>query len=433
MIPPSRRHILKLASAGIAGLAAWGNLGGSGSVLRPVPVLARRSRGPRLVIVGASFAGISLARAVKALVPRAEIILLEREPFFVFAPRLLRYLFGLVPFRGATRAYEGLASQGLPVVRALVVAIDRGRRRVVTTEGAVDYDYLALTSGIRLTPEEVPGLAEQPSANLCPYDRASPPVELRRRVADFRGGHVLISTPNGPYTCQPAPYEYALLWVAHIKRQGLKARVTLVDPRSRPTPPAIAEGLMRAMDAHAEVLTYEPFTQVRSVDLAGRVAETEAGLLSYDVLSVIPPNRAMPFIAHAGLGTPFVEVDPRTFRSNRDERIYALGDNADTPYAKTGFTAMTSARIAAGSIARDLGARAPESGLPENLCYPLVAPDQALLVEARWALERDDTGAVQVRVSGRHDNLAKASYARLRWTWESQTLATLFGPGAEGR
>ncbi len=400
----------------------------SAAPLRPVPVLGRPSRGARLVIVGASFAGISLARAVKELVPRTEIILLEREPFFLFAPTQLRYLFGLAPFHEVAREYRVLTSQGLPVVRSVIVAIDRGRRRVVTTEGAVEYDYLALTSGIRLAPEEVPGLAEQPGVNLCPYDRASSLVDLRRRIAGFRGGQVLISTPTGPYKCQPAPYEYALLWAAHIKRQRLRARVTLVDPRSRPTPPAIAEGLMRAMDAYAEVLTYEPFTQVRSVDLQGRTAETEAGQLSYDVLSVIPPNRTMPFITHAGLGTPFVEVDPRTFRSSRDERIYAVGDNADTPYAKTGYTAMTSARIAAGSIARDLGARTPETALPANLCYPMVAPDLALLVEAHWALEQDDTGALQVKVSGRHDNLAKASYARLRRKWEAQTLSTLFGP-----
>ena len=77
-------------------------------------------------------------------------------------------------------------------------------------------------------------------------------------------------------------------------------------------------------------------TQVRAVDPPARTAETEAGRLSYDVLSVIPPNRTMPFITDAGLGAPFVDVDPKSFRSTRDERIYAVGDNADTPYAKTG-------------------------------------------------------------------------------------------------
>jgi len=185
---------------------------------------------------------------------------------------------------------------------------------------------------------------------------------------------------------------------------------------------------MRAMEAYGDILTYEPFTQVRAVDPRARTAETEVGRLSYDVLSVIPPNRTMPFITDAGLGAPFVDVDPKSFRSTRDERIYAVGDNADTPYAKTGYTAMDSARVAAQSIAGDLGVSAPVAALPANVCYPMVAPDRALHIETHWALEQDATGAVHVRVSGRHDDRARASYARLRREWETRTLSTLFGP-----
>jgi NADPH-dependent 2,4-dienoyl-CoA reductase/sulfur reductase-like enzyme len=427
VIGPTRRRFVTLGAVGIVGLGARRLWASPAAPFRPVRVLTDAPRGTRLVIVGASFAGISLARAVKQLDPRVEIVLLEREPFFVFAPAQLRYAFGLSPFHDVARGYHALADQGLPIIRSVVTAIDRDRRRVVTAEGAVEYDYLALTSGVRLAHEEVPGLAEQPQANLCPYDSAAL-VDLHRVIAAFRGGHVLIATPNGPYKCQPAPYEYALLWAAHIRRRRLKATVTLCDPRSRPTPAAVADGLTRAMDAYASVLRYEPFTQVRSVDPVARTAETEAGRLSYDVLSVIPPNKTMSFISDAGLGAPFIEVDPKTFRSTRDERIYALGDNADTPFAKTAYTAMDAARVAAASIASDLGLRTPGVGLPANLCYPLVAPDRALLIETHWALEQDATGNIQVRVSGRHDDRAKASYARLRRQWEARTLSTLFGP-----
>jgi NADPH-dependent 2,4-dienoyl-CoA reductase/sulfur reductase-like enzyme len=410
----------------MAGLGSWRGWSPLAVPFRSIRALAEPSPGARLVIIGASFAGISLARAARRLVPSAEILVLEREPFFLFTPAQLRYLFGLVPFHEIARGYGALASQGLPVIRSVVIAIDRDRRRVVTSQGAVAYDYLALASGIRLAHEDIPGLSEQPQANLSPYDPGAL-VDLRRRIAGFRGGHVLIATPNGPYKCQPAPYEYALLWAAHIRRRRLKARITLIDPRSRPTPPAIADGLMRAMDAYANILTYEPFTQLRAVDPRAGTAETEAGRLSYDLLSVIPPNKGMSFIADAGLGTPFVEVDPKTFRSSRDERIYAVGDNADTPYAKTGYTAMDSALVAAASIAGDLGMRTPAAAPPANVCYPMVATDRALFIEAHWALEPDATGSVQVRVSGRHDDRAKASYARLRREWETRTLSTLFG------
>jgi len=150
VIRPTRRQILGLGAAGIAGLGAGRAWPFPGASVRSARALTAPSRGGRLVIVGASFAGISLARAVKRLVPSVEVTLLEREPFFLFAPAQLRYLFGLVPFHEIARGYGVLTSQGMPVIRSAVVAIDRDRRRVVTTEGAVDYDYVALTSGIRL-------------------------------------------------------------------------------------------------------------------------------------------------------------------------------------------------------------------------------------------------------------------------------------------
>jgi NADPH-dependent 2,4-dienoyl-CoA reductase/sulfur reductase-like enzyme len=378
-------------------------------------------------VVGASFGGISLARTVNRLVPGLEIVLIERDPFFVLAPAQLRYLFGLVSLAEIARGYEALARQGLRILRTAVVAIDRDRRRVLTAAGMIEYDYLVLASGIRLAYEDVPGLAERPDVNLCPYDIGLSLVDLRQRIASFQGGHVVIGTPNSPYKCQPAPYEYALLWATTIKRRRLRARVTFIDPRSRPAPPALAEGLLNAMEGHGEVLTYEPFAQIRAVDPDARTVETEVGRLSFDVLSVIPPNRALPFIAEAGLGDPFVEVDPRTFRATRDERIYAVGDNADTPYAKTGYTAMDSARIAGEWIAGDLGAKRPEPGRPANLCYPMVAPDRALRLETHWAFEPDASGAARLRVRGTTDDQAKVSYARLRREWETRTLSTLFG------
>lgn len=401
-----------------------------GRAQRSVPAVLGRARGARLVVIGGSFGGLSVARIVGRIAPRVEIVLVEKEPFFALATAQLRYLFGLAGLDEIARSYRAILRPGLRFVNSAVIAVDRDRRRVVTGEGAIDYDYLVLATGVHLAEEDVPGLAGQPGMNLCPYARPSDIVDLRQRIERFEGGHVVIGTPNTPYKCPPAPYEYALLWATHIERRRLRARITFIDPRSRPTPSSVASGLMEAMEAHARVLTYEPVAQVHAVDPETRSVDTEAGRLSFDVLSLIPPNTVLPFVREAGLGNPFVDVDLRTFRSLRDERVYAVGDNADTPFAKTGHTAMDSARIAGLWIARNLGARTPEPGLPGNVCYPLVAPDRALRIETRWTLEPENDGATHVKMSGTTDPRAKAAYAQLRREWEARTLSTLFGPHA---
>jgi NADPH-dependent 2,4-dienoyl-CoA reductase/sulfur reductase-like enzyme len=355
----------------------------------------------------------------------AEVVLVEPAPFFVFAPAALAYVFGLVPFEAIARRYTALEARGLRVVPAGVVAVDRDRRRVVTTAGSLAYDYLLIATGLRLAPEDVPGLGAVPGLNASPYEPGSSLLALRRRILAFPGGHVVISTPPGTYKCPPAPYEYALLWAEHLRRRGLPGRVTLVESRARPLAP-LAPGLSRALEAKKGVLTYEPFTRVLSVDPGARRVETEAGRLAFDFLSLVPPHRVVPFVAEADLGAGLVDVDPLTLRSSKDERIYAVGDTADSPYAKTAHTAVTSGRFAGGQIARALGARAEELRAPQNVCFPMVSRDRALRLGQDWYFERDEAGAMQVKVAGTADNQATAGNLRLRREWQARLLGELF-------
>jgi NADPH-dependent 2,4-dienoyl-CoA reductase/sulfur reductase-like enzyme len=307
-----------------------------------------------------------------------------------------------------------------------VTALDRDRREVVTVQGRVAYDWLLITTGLRLATEEIPGLLDAPGVNLSPYDVDASLLELRRRIAAFRGGHVVIGTPEGPYKCPPALYEYALLWARHLKAHRLRGRVTLIDSRSRPTPPSLAPGLLQAMAAHRDILTYEPFTRVLSVNPAGGTVDTEVGRLRFDFLSLVPPNRAPRFLADAGLGDPYVEIDAQTFRSLADERIYAVGDVADTPYARTAFTAVSSGRIAAQFVARALGAPATAVGPPENVCFPQVSAAGALRIETTWIHESGPDGAPHVKATGAVENRATPESLRRRHVWETSVLNDLF-------
>jgi sulfide dehydrogenase [flavocytochrome c] flavoprotein chain len=379
------------------------------------------------VILGAAFGGLAAGLTVRRLVPDAEIVLLEQAPFFVFPPAALRYVFGQAGFGQIARGYGALAARRLPVIRATVVGLERARRRVLTTEGPIAYDRLLVATGLRLAPEAIPGLSVDSPVNVSPYDGGGALVELRRRIAGFRGGHVIVGAPEGPYRCPPAPYEYALLWARHLRARGLKGRVTLLEPRSRPTPPSIAAGLLQALEAHRERLTYEPFTRVLSVDPGARTVETEAGRLRFDLLSLVPPHRIAPFLVGEGLGEPFVEVDLRSFRTLADERVYAVGDVADTPYARTASTAVSAGRIAGHALARAFGAPAGLAGPPENVCFPQVSATSALRIHTTWAHEVDAAGVVHAKAEGEVDNRPTRESLRRRHAWEARLMGELFG------
>lgn len=325
----------------------------------------------RVVILGGGFAGATTALAIKRLLPRVEVTVVEQGPAFVAAPRTLDYLFGIAAWGDVTRGYEALTSRGIRLHRGEVEGIEPERQVVRTTGGTVPYTFVVVATGIRLADEEVARLAEHPEANASLYDRSRLP-ELHRRVSSYRGGTIVLSVPPPPLQCPPAPYEFALLLAGEIRRKQLNGKIVLLDASTAPQPPPLSAGVEAALDQSEDVIEYVRSARVTAVDPgAGKVLTADRETFSYDLLSLIPPHRAARFIQESGLaqpGDPFVEVDPFTFRSPKFETVYAVGDAARTPYARTASAAVVTAMICAQQIAKALGVTTTPTTAFQSLC-----------------------------------------------------------------
>jgi sulfide dehydrogenase [flavocytochrome c] flavoprotein subunit len=386
----------------------------------------------RIVVVGAGVGGSHAALALRRLLPKAEIVVIEKERKFIWRPGALEYALGLRTWDTITRSYEVLAAQGIKVMRATVQGIDPARQRVTTTTGAQDYDLLLLASGIRLATEAIKGLDQNPQINACVYD----PLQLRslyKRIAAYQGGTIVLSIPQLPLQCPPAPYEFMLLLSEHMRRHKIKGKVVVLDANTSPQPAALAGAFEAALQRHRDVIEYIPWIQVAAVEPgAKRVVSADGEAFSYDLLSLIPPHRAAHFIPEAGLaqaGDAFVEVDPVSFRSTRFETIYALGDAARTPYTRTAASASACAGLCAYAMAKAIAATAPEIEPPgtfDSACYPSVNGEQALLLRVTYAVKR---GNKEPRVESRvqTDTEPHAKYVAQRAAWEHDLLQQIFG------
>jgi NADPH-dependent 2,4-dienoyl-CoA reductase/sulfur reductase-like enzyme len=418
----TRRQFFRAAAVGGAAIT----LGGAGLVRPGVAQVLPKSSGKRLVVVGAGFGGNLAALTVKRLVPDAEVVLVDRAAFFISCPATLEYVFGLTSLDTITFGYSPLIAKGIKVIRTEVVAVEPDQKRVVTGHGALDYEQLLLATGIRLAYEDVPGLPEAYAVNASIYDKGTPIIDTRHKIAGFQGGTVVLNSPAVPYKCPPGPYEYALLWADHIKKKNLKAKVVLLDAKPAPIPVPNAQAFLDAMGANKDVLEYRPQTKLTGVDSAKKVVKTDAGDLSYDFLSIIPPNKATDMIRAAGLGPVYAEVDPVTFRSTKNPNVYVVGDAAATPFAKSAYTASVSGKIVGAHIAKALGASVPDPGAPHNICYPYTEGDKAFLTRADWSFETKD-GKTQVNTKVSVDNVPKASFVQLRKAWEQGLWREMFG------
>lgn len=420
-----RRGFLRTTAVGLGATAALAATRSGAHHLNesalPVPA------GQRVVVIGGGFGGVFTAVTLRKLAPAAEVVVVERNPFFISGPASMEYVFGMTTLDEISRGYAPLMSQGIKVMKAEVEAIEPDKRHVYTSMGKLEYTHLVVTTGIRLAYEEIEGLRDHPAENTHPYDKSTI-VDMRRRLDTYRGGIVLLGVPAVPFKCPPGPYEIALLLAERIKKNNLNGKVLIVDANGDPQPPGLKQGFRDAiLITWADQIEYVTNQKITAVDIGAKTVATDKGQShKYDLLAVIPPNRASRIIREAGLGDPFADVDLATFRSAKFENIWALGDAAKTPFTKSAYVASISGKIAAHAIAAALGATPPAPPDLHNICYPYVQSDKTLLVRADWTVGMED-GKQKVNAKGTADNTPDATRVQLRKAWERGLWREMFG------
>jgi hypothetical protein len=237
-----------------------------------------------------------------------------------------------------------------------------------------------------------------------------------------------LSIPPPPHSCPPAAYEFALLLAGQIRSKRLSGKVLVLDANTQPEPPPLSAAFDGAL-RRTGVVEYIPLIRVARLEAeARRVVSTDGEAFSYDLLSLIPAHKAARFIREAGLSEgvdPFVQVDPLSFRAMRHETVYALGDAARTPYARSAAPAFDAARLCAHSVAKTLGAKriaSPPLAF-EAPCYPYVTREQAMSLRLRYRREKDADLDIEVTTDTRLDR----AHVAARRAWQRGLMREIFG------
>jgi sulfide:quinone oxidoreductase len=350
--------------------------------------------GKTILILGGGWGGLSAAHALRGLLKDDHrVVVIEKNERFSFYPANLWIMTGERAYTdGAEREMRHLAHRGIEWVHADVRRIDPEARRVETTAGSLQGDYLVLALGAELAPEGIPGFA----AAYSLYD-ALQAAELRTALDRFEAGEIVVLITRVPFRCPAAPYEAAFLleWLARQRGIRDRVRIALYTPEKLPMPvagPAVG-GALRAMLAEHGI-DYHPEHVVSRVDRAARRIVFEGNEASYDLLVGVPPHRAPRVVVDAGLidGTGYVPTHPQTLEllsdpdtlTTRFPGVYAIGDVTAIRLLngmllpKAGVFADGEARVVAQAIAADIAGRpAPEAFNGRGVCYVEVGNEQA--------------------------------------------------------
>lgn len=303
----------------------------------------------RVLVLGAGFGGMELSTTLSEnLGDSVDITLIDKSDHFVFGFSKLDMMFGKETAESIRLPYKNFIKPGVRFRQETIKTIDPVARRVTTSDGSYEADYLVVALGADYDIDATPGLSE---ANE--FYSVAGAARVRDILPNFTKGRAVIGVCGAPFKCPPAPSECALMLHDYLTTRGVRqaCEITLVIPFGSPVPPS-PETSRALIAAFGErniklILTH----RVNALDTARRVAVLEDGQeLPYDLFLGVPKHRAQKMVEDSGLVEGgWVPVTPRTLET-KFPRVYAVGDIANTGTPKAGVFAEGAARAVATSI-----------------------------------------------------------------------------------
>lgn len=437
---PTRRSLIQGAAA--AGALSALPLAAQPFILGPASELVPKGQQRRVVVLGGGWGGLTTARHLRATAPDLEVVLIEKNPFFWSCPLSNKWLVDVVDTSFLQHSYTAAARRhGYTFVQTEVIDIDRDKRRVHTARGFVDYDWLVVSAGIRVSYEPWFGndrraISETVTHFSSAYVPSAEHLALKQKIQTFKGGTFVMTLPPPPHRCPPSPYERACLIASHFQKHKIPGKILILDPKPRIAP--IGLGYKLAFeDLYPDIIQHVPNAVVKEVDPFNKIIRTGAGDFKFDDAIFMGHHQASDLVWKLGAigktpeGKPsqWAQVHPEFYNLQSDPRIFVIGDSvgAVSPqfghYPKSGHVANRMGQSVARYIAQQAKGQAMTPMLIDNLCFMLVNTEPLEAISVQFDYKMGAQGhLIQTQID---DNDRSTSLWREDLRWYGHTIGDM--------
>jgi sulfide:quinone oxidoreductase len=326
---------------------------------------------PKIVILGGSFGGLTVAHEVRRLLPTSEreITLISKDDHFVFIPSLPWVAIGRKTMKQISfPLVRSLQSKGIQCILGEVTRIDTAAQNVMVGEQIVPYDILVVATGHRSANEAVTGLG--------PFDGPGHSLMSPRETEEARDawlsfledpGPVVVGSAQGASCLGPA-YEFAFEIDHLLKRRRMRHKVPITFVTPEPFLGHFGVGGMGKARQFLEGELEQRDIRYLTSAAISKIGDASVELMDGKVIEsrysmIIPPLAGVKPVAEAaGLANPkgFVPVDDG-YRHRELKNVYAVGVAVAYPpveqtpvpvnFPKTGHMTVQMAKTAARNIA----------------------------------------------------------------------------------
>ncbi len=347
--------------------------------------------GKRIVVLGGGFGGAAAAIRARSLLDMDhEVTLIDRNRRTHLCGANPLLIVGQRESKRSSRSLGLLRNRGVNFVQAEVRALDLDGRSVATADRAYPFDYLIVASGAEYDWSAVPG-----SERAYSFYNIDTARRLRRKLAAFRRGRIVIGVHSLPYKCPPAPFETAMILDWHFRNRGIRGdvEIELATPEPAPLPIAGEEASARLQRSFVrKQIDLRVNAGVKEIARSGReVAFTSGEATDADLVIVVPRHVPSALVRESRLIGPsgWVKVDPRTL-ATEVPGVFAIGDVNSVPIGngrgvpKAGVFASSEGDTVAQNIAAEVNGTEPTAFPGEGQCFIAFGGETSAAISGRF-------------------------------------------------
>ncbi len=330
----------------------------------------------RIVVLGGSFGGLTAAFELKRLLgKKADVTVVSDDDRFVFLPSLPWLIMGSrKPADITLKVGEILKPRGIDFIHDAAKQVDADASKVITSKGKeLLYDFLVVSTGPRLSFDEIPGLGPEKGHTDCTFtlDHALKTRETWKKILENPGPVVVGSSQM--VSCFGPSYELAFEMDAELRRRKMRHKVPIIYLTSEPYLGHMGVGGLGNSKTFIEYEFAErdikPLVSQAIQEVApGEVRLKDGNKIAFKLAMIAPPFKGVPAVMSLGNPRGFIPVD-KNYRHTKHKNIFAVGVTmaiappeatpVPTGVPKTGFMTVKMAKTAAATIAADVTGKTP--------------------------------------------------------------------------
>ncbi|MAZ46893.1 MAG: hypothetical protein CMM98_04880 [Rickettsiales bacterium] len=350
--------------------------------------ISAKSR-PKVVVLGAGFGGASCINYLSNFTDIIDLVVVDKNSWIKTCPFSNLVIGNLLNESNIT--FKPKFNSNIKFVINELKFINAEKKKVFFVDDlSLDYDFLIISPGIGYKEKQIEGYSINDNTNIPHCWDGENKISYFKKSLDSLDNNckVIISCPDYPYRCPPAPYERASMIAHFLKGKKNKFKILIFDSKNTFTKKNIFFNEWKKVYGDSiEWISREKGGLIRRFEKK-MVINSDGEKINGNFIHIIPEQKAGKIIFDSKLcDDDWCKINPQTFQLLKFKDIYVVGDSIDAgDMPKSAFSAESQAKILSLNLINRILQKAYLNPVFLNTCYSFSSHGRAFSITSWYKL-----------------------------------------------